>query len=121
MFAYPCPFCAQRLLAAPERAGQRTICPKCLKPIVIPRPDAVSAAAEAAAAGVAADPPPGLKVASAAGAGDGFVLNGPGTDAGPAHDTPLPGVTKRPPARIAAAVPADRFARPTDTGRVVLA
>lgn len=40
MFAYPCPFCAQRLMAAPERAGQRTICPKCLKPIVIPRAEA---------------------------------------------------------------------------------
>lgn len=39
MFGYPCPFCSQRLLAAPERAGQRTICPKCLKPIVIPKPD----------------------------------------------------------------------------------
>lgn len=40
MFGYPCPFCEQRLLAAPERAGQRTICPKCLKPIVIPQPEA---------------------------------------------------------------------------------
>lgn len=39
MFAYPCPFCQQRLLASPERVGQRTICPKCMKPIVIPRPD----------------------------------------------------------------------------------
>lgn len=39
MFGYPCPFCNQRLLAAPERAGQRTICPKCLKPIVIPKPE----------------------------------------------------------------------------------
>src|SRR5262249_38797215 len=39
MFAYPCPFCQQRLLASPERVGQRTICPKCLKPIVIPRPE----------------------------------------------------------------------------------
>jgi hypothetical protein len=39
MFGYPCPFCSQRLLAAPERAGQRTICPKCLKPIVIPKPE----------------------------------------------------------------------------------
>jgi hypothetical protein len=39
MFAYPCPFCTQRLLASPERIGQRTICPKCLKPIVIARPE----------------------------------------------------------------------------------
>lgn len=37
MFGYPCPICNQRLLASPERVGQRTICPKCLKPIVIPR------------------------------------------------------------------------------------
>lgn len=39
MFAYPCPSCQQRLQASPERVGQRTICPKCLKPIVIPCPD----------------------------------------------------------------------------------
>ncbi len=39
MFGYPCPFCNQQLLAAPERSGQRTICPKCLKPIVIPSPE----------------------------------------------------------------------------------
>jgi len=43
MFAYPCPFCQQRLLASPERTGQRTICPKCLQPIVIPRPEGESA------------------------------------------------------------------------------
>ncbi len=36
MFAYPCPSCSQRLLAPPERAGQRTICPKCLKPLTVP-------------------------------------------------------------------------------------
>ena len=40
MFAYPCPFCGHRLLATAERTGQRTICSKCLKPIVIPAPDA---------------------------------------------------------------------------------
>ncbi len=39
MFSYACPFCRQRLLAAPARAGQRTICPKCLRPLVIPHPD----------------------------------------------------------------------------------
>ena len=36
MFSYSCPFCSQRLLAQPDRIGQRTICPKCLRPIVIP-------------------------------------------------------------------------------------
>ena len=39
MFSYPCPFCSQRLLAAPERSGKRTICPKCLRPFPIPEPD----------------------------------------------------------------------------------
>lgn len=43
MFAYPCPSCQQRLQATPERVGQRTICPKCLKPIVIPGADGASA------------------------------------------------------------------------------
>ncbi len=38
MFSYSCPACAQKLLAPPERAGQRTICPKCLKPLTIPSP-----------------------------------------------------------------------------------
>ena len=41
MFSYPCPNCAMRLNAPPERAGQRTMCPKCLKPILIPSPDQV--------------------------------------------------------------------------------
>lgn len=40
MFAYPCPFCSQRLMAPPDRVGQRTLCPKCLRPLVIPSPDA---------------------------------------------------------------------------------
>ncbi len=40
MFPYPCPSCNQRLLAPEDRAGQRTICPKCLRPLTIPRPDA---------------------------------------------------------------------------------
>ena len=39
MFPYPCPSCAQRLLAPADRAGQRTICPKCLRPLTIPQPD----------------------------------------------------------------------------------
>ncbi len=39
MFPYSCPFCSQRLLALPDRVGQRTICPKCLRPLTIPRPD----------------------------------------------------------------------------------
>ena len=39
MFSYACPFCTQRLLAPPERAGQRTICPKCLRPLAIPTPE----------------------------------------------------------------------------------
>lgn len=38
MFAYACPFCTQRLQAALERVGQRTICPKCLRPVTIPLP-----------------------------------------------------------------------------------
>lgn len=44
MFPYPCPSCDQRLLAPVERAGQRTICPKCLRPLTIPQP--ISASAE---------------------------------------------------------------------------
>ncbi len=39
MFPYSCPFCSQRLLALPDRIGQRTICPKCLRPLTIPRPE----------------------------------------------------------------------------------
>ena len=39
MFAYPCPNCAQRLLAPQERAGLPTICPKCLKPLTVPTPE----------------------------------------------------------------------------------
>jgi hypothetical protein len=39
MFPHSCPFCSQRLLALPDRVGQRTICPKCLRPLTIPRPD----------------------------------------------------------------------------------
>ena len=42
MFAYPCPSCSQRLLAPEERAGQRTICPRCLKPLTVPQPDQVA-------------------------------------------------------------------------------
>ncbi len=42
MFAYPCPSCHQRLLAPAERVGQRTICPKCLKPLTVPTTDARS-------------------------------------------------------------------------------
>lgn len=57
MFGYPCPFCDQRLLAAPERAGQRTICPKCLKPIVIPQPEPEKPTdAEASSASFEAEP-----------------------------------------------------------------
>lgn len=43
MFPYPCPSCSQRLLASPERVGQRTICPKCLRPLTIPTPEAAAA------------------------------------------------------------------------------
>ncbi len=39
MFAYACPSCSQRLLAPLERAGLTTICPKCLKPLTIPKQD----------------------------------------------------------------------------------
>jgi hypothetical protein len=39
MFAYPCPSCSQRLLAPVERAGQRTVCPKCLAPLTVPHPE----------------------------------------------------------------------------------
>lgn len=38
MFPYPCPSCNQRLLASNERAGHKTICPKCLRPLTIPQP-----------------------------------------------------------------------------------
>lgn len=48
MFSYPCPFCFQRLMAPPERAGQRTICPKCLRPIVIPPPEEPGAGSQEA-------------------------------------------------------------------------
>lgn len=41
MFAYPCPSCAQRLIAPPDRVGQQTVCPKCLRPLTVPAPDAV--------------------------------------------------------------------------------
>jgi hypothetical protein len=40
MFSYSCPSCTQKLLAPPERVGQRTICPKCLRPLTIPPPTA---------------------------------------------------------------------------------
>lgn len=39
MFAYPCPTCTQKLLAPVERAGQKTICPKCLTPLTVPHPE----------------------------------------------------------------------------------
>ncbi|CAN5162320.1 hypothetical protein BH11PLA2_BH11PLA2_33240 [soil metagenome] len=59
MFAYPCPFCTQRLLASPERIGQRTICPKCLKPIVIARPEAAAPlSGELSVAELLSDPSP---------------------------------------------------------------
>lgn len=45
MFPYPCPSCSQRLLASPERVGQRTICPKCLRPLTIPTAEAAAALA----------------------------------------------------------------------------
>lgn len=45
MFPYPCPSCSQRLLASPERVGQRTICPKCLRPLTIPTPESAAALA----------------------------------------------------------------------------
>ena len=43
MFPYPCPSCSQRLLAPTERVGQRTICPKCLRPLTIPMPELTAA------------------------------------------------------------------------------
>ena len=43
MFPYPCPSCSQRLLAPTERVGQRTICPKCLRPLTIPMPESTVA------------------------------------------------------------------------------
>ena len=43
MFPYPCPSCSQRLLAPTERVGQRTICPKCLRPLTIPMPESAVA------------------------------------------------------------------------------
>ncbi len=44
MFAYPCPTCTQKLLAPVERAGQKTICPKCLTPLTVPHPESESTA-----------------------------------------------------------------------------
>lgn len=44
MFAYPCPSCSQKLLAPVERAGQKTICPKCLTPLTVPHPESESTA-----------------------------------------------------------------------------
>ncbi|QEL15750.1 hypothetical protein [Limnoglobus roseus] len=91
MFGYPCPFCSQRLLAAPERAGQRTICPKCLKPIVIPKPEDDKKPAE--------EPPPAVDEAEA----DEVPINSmpahlDDDPPSPAAQTPMP--EARPPARI---------------------
>lgn len=115
MFAYPCPFCSQRLLASPERAGQRTICPKCLKPIVIPRQEMAS---DAEVMPAAAEPP---VPATAGDDGEGFMLNSPAAEPapgpmaaplfGPPDDTPPP--EPKPPARLTAALPAGSSARPS--------
>ena len=43
MFSYSCPFCSQRLLAPTEKAGTKTICPKCLKPLTVPAHDRMAA------------------------------------------------------------------------------
>src|SRR3954469_18515523 len=43
MFSYSCPSCSQRLLAPTEKAGSRTICPKCLKPLTVPAHDRMAA------------------------------------------------------------------------------
>lgn len=58
MFAYPCPFCQQRLLASPERAGQRTICPKCLNPIAIPSADSFEEEGRITVPELLGEPPP---------------------------------------------------------------
>ena len=42
MFTYPCPNCSMQLNAPEERAGQRTMCPKCLRPILIPSPEVIA-------------------------------------------------------------------------------
>lgn len=38
MFAYPCPSCSQQLLAPVDRAGHRSVCPTCLRPLTVPHP-----------------------------------------------------------------------------------
>ncbi|MGL6073088.1 MAG: hypothetical protein ACRC8S_02885 [Fimbriiglobus sp.] len=38
MIEYNCFNCKQKLLAPPDRAGKKTMCPKCLRPLVIPDP-----------------------------------------------------------------------------------
>ena len=43
MFSYSCPHCSQRLLAPSEKAGTKTICPKCLKPVTVPAHDRMAA------------------------------------------------------------------------------
>jgi hypothetical protein len=43
MFSYSCPHCSQRLLAPTEKAGSKTICPKCLKPVTVPAHDRMAA------------------------------------------------------------------------------
>jgi hypothetical protein len=97
MFGYPCPFCTQRLLAAPERAGQRTICPKCLKPIVIPKPDEGKKPEPVAVAAVAAEPDEVPISMMPTGLDDDDEYISPE----PSDPTPMP--EPRPPARIGAA------------------
>jgi hypothetical protein len=43
MFSYSCPHCTHRLLAPTEKAGTKTICPKCLKPLTVPAHDRMAA------------------------------------------------------------------------------
>ncbi|MGL4424070.1 MAG: hypothetical protein ACRCZF_25670, partial [Gemmataceae bacterium] len=109
MFAYPCPSCGHRLLATPERAGQRTICSKCLKPIVIPSPEAV---------GILADKSENLFDS------DIYAIGGPAVESHSAGfglpEDPIPDFAAPPPTEGPAAVimrPGADFSRPPNFER----
>jgi len=72
MFPYSCPFCSQRLLALPDRVGQRTICPKCLRPLTIPRPGRDGEEAEYDATIDLDAPPPPRRPSGGNGNGRGY-------------------------------------------------
>lgn len=133
MFAYPCPSCAQRLLALPDRAGERITCPKCLTAFAIPSPDSVAQDLTAIplSAPLAETPLPAayrevtLELAAVpVGAGGtaeaDFELTPPPTPQPahqPAHQPPAPAIrTARPPQPG----PTSRRPLADDSGRVIL-